>query len=47
MLPCMSNPSADLNAAARRIVDSKAFDNSVLCTNESVLITLEEKQTAA
>jgi acyl-CoA reductase-like NAD-dependent aldehyde dehydrogenase len=30
--------SADINAAAKRIVDSKAFDNSVLCTNESVLI---------
>jgi acyl-CoA reductase-like NAD-dependent aldehyde dehydrogenase len=26
--------SADINAAAR-IVDSKAFDNPVLCTNES------------
>jgi acetaldehyde dehydrogenase/alcohol dehydrogenase len=33
--------TADLAAAARRIVDSKAFDNSVLCTNESVLIVQE------
>jgi acyl-CoA reductase-like NAD-dependent aldehyde dehydrogenase len=30
--------TADLAAAARRIADSKAFDNSVLCTNESVLV---------
>lgn len=39
--PAYVDPSADFSAAARRIVDSKAFDNSVLCTNESVLITLE------
>lgn len=38
--PVYVDPSADQNAAARRIVDSKAFDNSVLCTNESVLISL-------
>jgi acyl-CoA reductase-like NAD-dependent aldehyde dehydrogenase len=30
--------TADLQLAARRIVDSKAFDNSTLCTNESVLV---------
>jgi acyl-CoA reductase-like NAD-dependent aldehyde dehydrogenase len=33
--------SADINAAAQRIVDSKSFDNSILCTNESVLIVEE------
>lgn len=37
-VPVLVDESADLRAAARRIVDSKAFDNSVLCTNESVLI---------
>ena len=39
--PVYVDASADLRAAAARIVDSKSFDNSVLCTNESVLITLE------
>jgi acyl-CoA reductase-like NAD-dependent aldehyde dehydrogenase len=33
--------TADLAAAARRIADSKAFDNAVLCTNESVLVVQE------
>jgi len=42
--PVYVDPSADLNVAARRIVDSKAFDNSVLCTNESVLITLGQSR---
>ena len=37
-VPVLVDASADITAAARRIVDSKAFDNSVLCTNESVLI---------
>lgn len=37
-VPVFVDASADINAAAKRIVDSKAFDNSVLCTNESVLI---------
>ncbi|WP_232004694.1 aldehyde dehydrogenase family protein [Mycobacterium sp. ACS1612] len=37
-VPVFVDASADVTAAARRIVDSKAFDNSVLCTNESVLI---------
>jgi acetaldehyde dehydrogenase / alcohol dehydrogenase len=40
-VPVFVDASADVNAAARRIVDSKAFDNSVLCTNESVLIVEE------
>ncbi len=30
--------SAKLDEAARRIVESKSYDNSVLCTNESVLL---------
>lgn len=40
-VPVLVDATADLRAAARRIVDSKAFDNSVLCTNESVLIVEE------
>ncbi|WP_428515307.1 aldehyde dehydrogenase family protein [Roseovarius sp.] len=34
------DPTAKVDAAARCLVESKAFDNSVLCTNESVAITL-------
>jgi acyl-CoA reductase-like NAD-dependent aldehyde dehydrogenase len=37
-VPVLVDASADIAAAARQIVDSKAFDNSVLCTNESVLV---------
>ena len=40
-VPVFVDATADLRAAARRIVESKAFDNSVLCTNESVLIVEE------
>lgn len=40
--PVFVDTSADLNLAAERIVESKSFDNSVLCTNESVLLTLSE-----
>lgn len=40
--PVFVDRSADLNQAARMIVESKSFDNSALCTNESVLITLSE-----
>jgi acetaldehyde dehydrogenase / alcohol dehydrogenase len=40
-VPVFVDASADPSAAARRIVESKAFDNSVLCTNESVLIAEE------
>lgn len=36
------DPSANVDAAARCLVDSKSFDNSVLCTNESICLTLEE-----
>lgn len=39
--PVYVDASADLKAAARAIVESKSFDNSVLCTNESVLITTD------
>ena len=42
--PVYVDPDADQNAAARRIVESKSFDNSVLCTHESVLISLEENR---
>lgn len=38
--PVFVDDSADLSKAAQRIVASKSFDNSVLCTSESVLITL-------
>ena len=37
-VPVLVDATADSATAARRIADSKAFDNSVLCTNESVLI---------
>jgi acetaldehyde dehydrogenase / alcohol dehydrogenase len=40
-VPVLVDATADLQAAARMIADSKAFDNSVLCTNESVLIVQE------
>ena len=36
--PALVDASADLEAAARRILQSKSFDNSVLCTNESVVV---------
>lgn len=37
-VPVFVDATADLREAARHIVESKAFDNSVLCTNESVLV---------
>ena len=40
-VPVLVDRTADLRRAAREIVDSKAFDNSVLCTNESVLVVEE------
>ncbi len=40
--PVFVDASADVAEAARVIVESKSFDNSILCTNESVLITLPE-----
>lgn len=38
-IPVYVDPDTDQNTAARRIIDSKSFDNSILCTNESVLIS--------
>jgi acetaldehyde dehydrogenase / alcohol dehydrogenase len=40
-VPVLVDATADLGQAARRVVDSKSFDNSILCTNESVLIVEE------
>lgn len=40
--PVFVDASADIGAAAQAIVASKSFDNSILCTNESVLITVPE-----
>jgi len=45
-VPVLVDATADLAKAAKRIVDSKSFDNSVLCTNESVLIVEESAATA-
>ena len=44
-VPVLVDATADLAKAARRIVDSKSFDNSVLCTSESVLIVAEQAAT--
>jgi len=41
-VPVLVDATADLARSARQIVASKAFDNSVLCTNESVLIAQEQ-----
>ena len=40
-VPVLVDATADLAQAAKRITDSKSFDNSILCTNESVLIVEE------
>jgi acyl-CoA reductase-like NAD-dependent aldehyde dehydrogenase len=40
-VPVLVDASADLAHAARQIVESKSFDNSILCTNESVLIVVD------
>src|SRR6201981_2671518 len=37
-VPVLVDATADLAKAAKRIADRKSFDNSILCTNESVLI---------
>ncbi|MDQ1628664.1 MAG: hypothetical protein QOI54_2408 [Actinomycetota bacterium] len=37
-VPVLVDATADLRRAAEKLVTSKAFDNSVLCTNESVLV---------
>ncbi len=36
--PVLVDDSADLRLAAKRIVASKSFDNSILCTNESTVL---------
>lgn len=36
--PAYVDETADVAAAAKRIAESKAFDNSILCTNESAVI---------
>lgn len=41
-VPLFVDATADLARAARCIADSKSFDNSILCTNESVLIAQEQ-----
>jgi acyl-CoA reductase-like NAD-dependent aldehyde dehydrogenase len=41
-VPSFVDASADITAAAREIIDSKSFDHSILCTNESVVIVEEE-----
>ena len=40
-VPVLVDATADLKRAAAKLVESKAFDNSVLCTNESVLVVEE------
>jgi acetaldehyde dehydrogenase/alcohol dehydrogenase len=40
-VPALVDRTADVAAAARRLMDSKAFDNSILCTNESCAIVEE------
>jgi acyl-CoA reductase-like NAD-dependent aldehyde dehydrogenase len=40
-VPVLVDGTADLARAAQRIADSKSFDNSILCTSESVLIVTE------
>lgn len=39
--PVLVDDTVDLREAAKHIVESKSFDNSVLCTNESVVVTLD------
>ena len=41
-VPAYVDSSADVPNAAKHIADSKAFDNSILCTNESVVIAHKE-----
>jgi acyl-CoA reductase-like NAD-dependent aldehyde dehydrogenase len=36
--PVLVDATADIDLAAKRIVESKSFDNSILCTNESVVV---------
>jgi acyl-CoA reductase-like NAD-dependent aldehyde dehydrogenase len=41
-VPVLVDATADPADAARRIADSKSFDNSILCTNESVLVAQDQ-----
>jgi acyl-CoA reductase-like NAD-dependent aldehyde dehydrogenase len=45
-VPALVDATADVAKAASCLADSKAFDNSILCTNESVAI-VEERVAAA
>jgi acyl-CoA reductase-like NAD-dependent aldehyde dehydrogenase len=40
-VPVLVDATADIQKTAARIIESKAFDNSILCTNESVVIAEE------
>lgn len=40
-VPVLVDATADIPKTAARIIESKAFDNSILCTNESVVIAEE------
>jgi acyl-CoA reductase-like NAD-dependent aldehyde dehydrogenase len=40
-VPALVDASADIGLAAQRLIDSKSFDNSVLCTAESAAIAEE------
>ena len=42
--PVFVDTSADVALAARHITDSKSFDNSLLCTNELVLIASADRE---
>lgn len=39
--PAVVDDTADIKLAAKRIVASKAFDNSILCTNESTVLAFD------
>jgi len=39
--PVLVDATADLRRTAQRLVVSKSFDNSILCTNESVVLALK------
>ena len=45
--PAYVDETADVAKAAKRIADSKAFDNSILCTNESAVIAHAARRQAA
>ena len=42
--PVFVDSTADVALAAKRIADSKSFDNSLLCTSESVLIVTQDRE---